>query len=193
MSNRLLHFRVTFAGLAVIAFLAGAWMESVWLTAPGAAAAGVSDLIGLLQSRARFNLPVNRAFRGGAESLPALGVAAFEPFAIGLTVAVVIFALMANGMDTVKLAKDRNSELRTSETVRRVLTGLASLSLLWIPLAATSDLKLGADFGLSGWAAAGIAFLVAGGAGSLALFDSLISVKVASRKTSDVRARNVDT
>ena len=186
MSTRLLHFRLTFAALSLIALLLAALMENAWLAGPGVIAAVVSELIGLVQSRTRFDLPVERTFRGGAESLPALGVAAFEPYAIGVTVAVVVFALMANGMDTVKRAQGRGSERRMSETLRRVVTSLATASLLWMPLAATTDFDLGARAGLDSHLVIGVAFVAVGLAGTIALLDSLISVKGAN-------AGNVDT
>jgi hypothetical protein len=190
MSTRLLHFRLAFALLAVVALVSGALLETVWLAGPGAVAAAISDLIGLLQARARFNLPVERAFRGASEALPALGVAAFEPYAMGVTIAVVIFALMANGMETVKLASRRDGSRQTGEMLRRLLTALAGLSLLWIPVEATSDFSLGSQLGVSAWLAAGIAFLVAGGGGLIAVADSLISVKGKGEGSS---APNVDT
>lgn len=186
MSTRLLHFRLTFAVLGVIALLAGAVIENVWLVGPGVVALVVSEVIGLAQSRVRFDLPIERTYRGAAESLPALGVAAFAPYAIGITLAVVVFALMANGMDTVKRAQGRGAERRTSETLRRVVTSIASVSLLWIPLAATTDFDLGIHAGLDSSLVIVVAFVAASLVGTIALLDSLISVKGAN-------AANIDT
>jgi hypothetical protein len=171
MPRRLLHFRFTFAVLGFAAMLMGVLLETIWLAGPGAVAAAVSDLIGILQARARFPMPADRALRGAAEALPALGVTAYEPAAIGITIAVVIYALMANGIQTVSLARGSNLTLSAGETLRRVLTSIASLMVLTVPLAVTANLDLPGRVGLSSLATAGVGLGLAalGGAVSLAI------------------------
>lgn len=177
MSSRLLHFRLTFATIAVIALLGGAFLETVWLAAPGVAAAAVSDAIGLMQSRVRFALPVERAFRGASESLPAVGVAAFEPWAIGVVVAVVIYALMTNGLQTISVARGQTGRRNTGETLRRVITGAAVLSLLWIPLSRTTALDLAGVVRTSADSWAVIASVVVALACMRALLDQYLGIR----------------
>jgi hypothetical protein len=176
MPRRLLHFRFTFALLGCAALLAGALLETVWLAGPGVVAAAVSDVVGILQARARFPLPADRALRGAAEALPALGVAALEPAAIGITIAVVIYALMANGIHTAGVARGANVSAGFGETMRRVLTSAASLMVLALPLAATSNLDLAARAQLSSLAVAGIGFGLAALGGLVSLITMWRSV-----------------
>jgi hypothetical protein len=140
MPRRLLHLRFTIAVLGCAALLAGAWLENIWLAGPGAAAAAISDLVGILQARARFPLPSDRGLRGAAEGLPAIGLTAFEPAAIGLTLAVVIYALMANGIHTVSVSRGAGLTLNGGETLRRVVTSLADIALLAVPFIAAASL-----------------------------------------------------
>ena len=175
--SRLLHFRFTFATIAMLALIGGALLETVWLAAPGAAAAAASDLIGLFQSRVRFALPAERAFRGASESLPAIGVAAFEPWAIGVAIAVVIYALMANGMNTIMVARKAEPERYRGETLRRWLTTLATGCVLWIPISATTNLDVGAELNTTPVAIAFTAMAIAGLAGFNALLDMYIQIR----------------
>ncbi|MBZ0136402.1 MAG: hypothetical protein K8I27_08535 [Planctomycetes bacterium] len=179
MVSRLLHFRLTFATIAMLALISGALLETVWLVAPGAAAAAASDIIGLLQSRVRFALPVERAFRGASESLPAIGLAAFEPWAIGVAIAVVIHALIANGLHTISVARGQPLKRNTGETLRQLLTAAAGLSLLWIPVSATTSLDIVGVVGTSppGWAV--IASVVVALAGMRALLDQYLGIREA--------------
>ena len=189
MSRRLLHFRFTFAVIGVAALLAGAYFETVWLAGPGAVAAGVSDAVGLLQARSRFNLPMDRAWRGAAEWLPALGVAAYQPYALMLTVAVVLYALFASGMQTVSMARGVPLKLYSGETLRRVLTSAASLALLTLPFTAMGGFDLSAWLGSTPRALCVVSAAVGLLAGMRALTDMLISVKVGPARV----AQNVDT
>jgi hypothetical protein len=177
MLNRLLQFRLAFAAVGVLALLAGALSESVWLAGPGVAAAAAADLIGLLQARMRFGLPVERAFRGAAEALPALGVAAFEPFAMGLAVMVILYALIASGLQTLATARGVAPSRKATETLRRALTCAASLAVLSLPLAATTGFDLHGRLGVSSRLVATLAAALVLLAGTVALLDSLISVK----------------
>lgn len=177
MLNRLLQFRLAFAVVGVLALLAGAALESVWLTGPGVAAAAVSDLIGLLQARMRFGLPLERAYRGAAEALPALGVAAFEPFAMGLAVLVILYALLASGLQTLATARGAAPSRNATETLRRVATCLASLAVLVLPIAATTGFDLHGRLGATPRLVAILAAALMLLAGTVALLDSLISVK----------------
>lgn len=167
MPRRLLHFRFTFAVIGCAALLAGAWLDSIWLAGPGVAAAAVSELIGILQARARFPLASDRGLRGAAEGLPALGLTAFEPAAIWLTIAVVIYALMANGVQTVSVSRGAGLTFSFGETLRRVVTSLSSLVVLALPFAATGHLLLPAR--LTSLEVALVASGVAGLAGAFAL------------------------
>ncbi|MCZ7607160.1 MAG: hypothetical protein M5U25_14045 [Planctomycetota bacterium] len=177
MLNRLLQFRLAFAVMGLIALLAGALFETVWLAGPGVVAAAVSDLIGLLQARMRFGLPVERAFRGAAEALPALGVAAFEPFAMGLVVLVVVYALFASGLQTLATARGVAPSRHATETLRRVATCLASLAVLGLPIAAAIGFDLQGRVGVSSRMVALLAAALVLLSGTVALLDSLISVK----------------
>jgi hypothetical protein len=170
--------------LGCAALLAGAWLESIWLAGPGAAAAAISDIVGILQSRARFPLAADRTLRGAAEGLPALGLTAFEPAAIGITLAVVIYALMANGIHTVSLSRGTNLSLSGAETLRRVLTSLAGLGALALPFVATGHLVLPARLTSLNIAAA--AACVAALAGTVSLLVMWLAVGKAP-------APNVDT
>ncbi|MCB9895548.1 MAG: hypothetical protein H6839_13960 [Planctomycetes bacterium] len=189
MSSRLLHFRFTFALLGVVALLAGAYLETVWLAGPGAVVAGVSDAIGLMQARARFSMPLDRTFRGAAEWLPALGVAAYQPYALMLAVAVVLYALFASGMQTVSLARGTPLKLSSGETLRRILTSFANLVLLTLPFTAMGGFDLGATLGSTPQALCVVCGAVGLLAGMRALLDMLISVKVGPATA----APNVDT
>lgn len=193
MATRLLHFRFAFAVLALAALIAGALLETVWLAGPGAVAAAISDVMGLMQARSRFNLPIERAMRSAAEALPALAVTAFEPWAIGVTVSLVVFTLLANGMNTISVAKGRNRGRQPMETMRRLLTAPASLLLLCIPLRATSHIDLLAHLRLSARGAVTVSFLVVTAAGILALSGMLISVKSRKGESAPATAPNVDT
>jgi hypothetical protein len=177
MPSRILHFRIAFAAIAVATLVGGALAESVWLAAPGVAAALVSEGLGLAQARARFREPVERALRGGAESLPAVGVAAYEPWALGVTVAIVVYALLANGFRTVMTARGVTTDLQRGETLRRVLCSMAGISLLWIPLDATTNLYLGGRLGTSPAAMAVVASAIAALAGARALLDMWLSLR----------------
>jgi hypothetical protein len=174
MPRRLLHFRVTFAVIGCVALLAGAWLDSIWLAGPGAAAAAISDLVGLLQARARFPLASDRGLRGASEGLPAIGLTAFEPAAIGITVAVVIFALMANGVHTVSVSRGAPVRLNFAETLRRVVTSLADIGALALPLVATGHLTLPARLSSTGVAVAAAG--IVGLAGVLALTVMWLSI-----------------
>jgi hypothetical protein len=185
MPRRLLHFRFTFALIGFAAIIAGALLETVWLAGPGVAAAGFSDLVGILQARARFPLPADRALRGAAEGLPALAVAAFQPAAIGVTVVVVVFALMANGIHTVSVSRGISARLNGAETARRVATSVASLLVLSLPLAASSQFDLPGLMGLSSLQLAGIGI----GLASLASVIALVHMWMQSGRS----APNVDT
>lgn len=165
----MLHFRFTFAVLGCAALITGALLETIWLAAPGAVAAAVSDLIGILQARARFPMPADRALRGAAEALPALGVTAFEPAAIGITIAVVIYALMANGIQTVSLSRGATLTLTFGETLRRVLTSAGSMLVLTLALAATANFNLPGMLGLSSLAVAAAGFGLASAGGVISL------------------------
>jgi hypothetical protein len=187
--SRLLHFRFTFAVVGLIALVAGAYLENVWLTWPGVIAAGASDAIGLMQARARFNLPIERAYRGGAEWLPALGVAAYQPYALMLAVAVVLYALFASGMQTVSFARGVPLKLNSGETLRRVLTSVASLTLLTIPISTLGGFDPAAWLGSTPKAVCVVSAAVVALAGMRALVDMLISVKVEPGQA----AQNVDT
>jgi hypothetical protein len=187
MPRRLLHFRFTFAVLGLAALLSGALLETIWLAGPGAVAAAVSDLIGIVQARARFPMPADRALRGAAEALPALGMTAFEPAAIGITVAVVIYALMANGIQTVSLSRGTNLTLTMGETLRRVLTSAGSLLVLAVPLAAIANVDLPGRMKLSSLTVAAI------GCG-LAALGGIVSLVIMWRSVGQTRsAPNVDT
>jgi len=179
MASRLLHFRLTFATIAMLAMFAGALLETVWLIVPGVAAAAVSEVMGLVQSRVRFPSPLERSLRGASESIPALGVAAFEPWAIGVTVAVVIYVLMANGMNTIMVARNAEPKRYPGETLRRWLTALATLSLLWIPLSATTDLNVGVMLQTTPPAMAVVAAAVVALAGMRALLDMWFHIRKA--------------
>lgn len=177
MPVRLLHFRFTFAVLAMLALLCGAWFESVWLAAPGVAAACVSEAIALVQMRTRFAKPVERSLRGAAEALPAVGVAAYDPWALGVTVGVVLFALMANGMMTVAAARGAPPGSQPGETLRRLLTAMAGLMILAIPLAVTSSLNLPAELGTDARSVVLVATAVVMLAGLRALLDMALSAR----------------
>ena len=177
MLSRLLHLRLAFALVGLLALLAAALLEAAWLAGPGVVAAAASDLVGLLQARVRFGLPVERAFRGAAEALPALGVAAFEPYAMGLAVLVIMYALVASGLQTLATARGVAPSRNATETLRRALTCVASLAVLGVPLAATTGFDLPGRLGFSSRMVALVAAAVVLLAGTVALVDSLISVK----------------
>lgn len=160
MSRRLLNFRVTFAVVAVGAMLSGAIEQVAWLAVPGAVAGGIAEVIGVLQSRARFDLPTSRALRGAGEFLPSIGVAAFEPLALGVTVAVVSYTIAANGMETVARSRGISLERTGGETMRRVLGGLAGLMLLTIPVASTTTFSFAREVGSSPTAIVAVVFAV---------------------------------
>lgn len=138
MGRRLLHYRFTFALAGAAALCAGAWLGMAWLAVAGVAAAAIAELAGVVQARVRFPEPLSRLLRGGAEALPAIGVAAFEPFALGLAVVIVLYAVMAAGMETVSSARGVTLGYIRGETTRRVLTAFCSLSLLAIPALAVA-------------------------------------------------------
>lgn len=175
--SRLLHFRFTFAIIAMPALIGSALLETVWLAVPGAAAAAVSDILGLVQSRVRFTLPAERAFRGASESMPAIGIAAFEPWAISVTIAVVIYTLMANGMNTIMVARNAEPKRYPGETLRRWLTALAGLLLLCVPVAATTTVNLAALLETNLTALAVAAGALATLAGLRALLDMYLHIR----------------
>lgn len=175
--SRLLHFRFTFATIAILALFAGALLETVWLAAPGAVAAAISDIVGVAQSRVRFALPADRAFRGASESLPAIGVAAFEPWAIGVAVVIVIYTLMANGLNTIMVARKAEPKRYPGETLRRLLCALAGVALLWIPIQATTDFDIATLLYTNATAMAVVASAVAGLAGMRSLLDMYLHIR----------------
>lgn len=134
MGKRVLHFRLAFAALALPVIVLGVVLDNAWLFGPGAAAAALSDTIGLLQARVRFPEPATRLVRGGCEILPSLGIAAIAPAALWLAVAVVVAILMAAGFETISTSRGRTLTESYSETIRRVLTALGGLVLVLIPL-----------------------------------------------------------
>lgn len=134
MGRRLLHYRFAFALCGAVALVVAGPAQIFWLAVAGAATAGVSECIGIAQSRVRFPEPLSRVWRGSAEALPAVGVAAFEPYALGLAVVVILFALFASGMRTVSQSRGLMLGQIPGETLRRVLTAFCSLSLLAIPV-----------------------------------------------------------
>jgi hypothetical protein len=190
MPRRLLHFRITFAVLGLGALLGGAWLGHAWLAGPGVCAAAVSDLIGISLARARFPLPADRTLRGAAEALPALGVAAFEPLAIGITVVVIIHALMAAGVQTVSVARGVNLTSTGAETMRRVVTSLASMAALSVPLAVTTRWSLPRLLQMPGWMMVVCLFALVTLAGFVALGVMWWSVRSGGKSG---LAQNVDT
>ncbi len=136
MGRRTLQFRFAFAALGVIALLLGGLLDVLWLAGAGALGACVSDVVGILQAHRRFPDPASRAVRGAAEALPAIGVAAIEPTAIGIAVVVIVYAVMAAGMATVCESRALTLGHIRGETTRRVLTSLCSLAALSIPVLA---------------------------------------------------------
>ena len=179
--------------IGLIALLAGAVLEARWLAGAGVFSAGASDVLGLLQARTRFNLPVERAWRGAAEWLPALGVAAYHPYALLACVSIVLFALFASGMQTVSLARGVPLKMNSGETLRRILTSLSSLLLLTIPLGMVIDFDFSAWAGSTPHALAVVAGAVVALAGVRALLDMLISVKLGSQPGKTPPSPNVDT
>jgi hypothetical protein len=148
MGKRVLHFRLAFAALAMLVLVLGVLLDHLWLLGPGAAAAAFSDLIGLLQARARFPEPATRLMRGGCEILPSIGIAAVAPNALWLGVVVVVAVLMAAGFETISTSRGRTLAESHGETVRRVLTGLGGLVLALVPLGVAVQLPVvlpGAD------------------------------------------------
>jgi hypothetical protein len=177
MAARLLNFRVTFAVVAVFAMLAGAVEQTAWLAAPGAAAAAISDFTGILQCRMRFDLPTARALRGAAEFLPPIGVAAFEPLAIGVTVVLVSFALAANGMSTVARARGLRLKRTSGETLRRFISGIGGLLLLTIPVAATTSFSFSQRVGSNDRTLVAVVFAVVLLAALRALLDMALELR----------------
>jgi hypothetical protein len=142
MGLRLLHYRFVFALLGALALLAGGLFAVPWFAAAGAIAALTSEGAAIAQSRRRFPQPLPRVLRGAAEAFPAIGVAAFQPYAIGVAVIVVVYALLASGMQTVSTSRGLMLGHIRGETLRRVLTAGCSGALLLIPLSYAFEFEL---------------------------------------------------
>ncbi len=186
---RTLHFRFTFAVLGLLALIAGALLDSTWLAGSGAATAGVSDLMGLARARMRHPEPLLRLLRATCEALPSIGVAAYEPLAIGVAVAVVLYALMAAGLETVSVSRGLTLGNVRGETTRRVMSALCSLAVLGIPAVLvwgrTPQSLLGRDSRTVAAVVVSVAMLVA----LRGMLDVALEVRAAGKRA---RAQNVD-
>lgn len=186
---RILHFRVTFAVLGLLALMAGALLDTTWLAGSGAAAAAVSDLIGIARARVRHPEPLLRLLRATCEALPSIGVAAYEPLAIGVAVAVVLYALMAAGLETVSVSRGLTLGNVRGETSRRVTSALCSMALLGIPAALawgrTPQSLIGRDAGTVAAVVVSVAILVA----LRGMLDVALEVRAAGKRAT---AQNVD-
>jgi len=151
----------------MLALLCGGISGAAGLAVAGAVLAAAADLIGVLQARSRHGTPAERGMRGAAEAAPAIGMAAYQPAAIGLTIVVVLYALLASGIQTVGAARGVPLPMTWGESLRRILTSVACTAALAVPLAGGGWLSLrGVEpRGLLAWlitaaAAAGAAALV---------------------------------
>jgi hypothetical protein len=185
-----LHFRVTFAVLGVLALLAGGLFETLWLAGSGALAAAASDVIGVLQSRVRFPEPASRMLRGASEALPSLGVAAHEPFAIGVAVVVVVYAVMIAGLETVCTSRGMTLGYIKGETTRRVLTSACSLALLFIPLMIALGRPVQGVIGRDPRTVAAVVVVLVALVGMRGLLDFALEIRRTGRMIS---GQNVDT
>ncbi len=176
--------------MGVLALLAGAQFGVAWLAGAGALTAGVSDVIGMLQARRRFPDPALRTVRGACEALPSIGVAAFEPLAIGIAVVVIVYALMAAGMATVCESRRLVLGPIRGETMRRALISLCSLAALSLPAASLFGQSVPS---LLGRDSATIVVLLVGAA-TLVSARGLLDIALEIRRAgSGNRVRNVDT
>lgn len=131
---RVLHFRIAFALVASFALAAGGLADIPALVAAGCAGALASEAVAIARVMDRSPEPLARLLRAASEALPAAGVAAFEPLAMGVAAAVVLYAAMAAGLETVSVSRGLTLGPVRGEVTRRLLTSACSLSVLAVPL-----------------------------------------------------------
>lgn len=100
----------------------------------GAALLTAAVLVSLLPSRGRPTQPPERTLLGAAEAMPGLAIAVWEPLAVTTGVALILWALLSNGLMTVFVTRGIHLEKVPGERLRRALVGAANLLLALIVL-----------------------------------------------------------
>lgn len=159
--------------------VAGTLLAQGWLAFAGAVSAGVSEGMALALCTQRYRTPGARTLRGAAEALPALGISAFDPWALGITVTIVVYMLLANGLSTVGTSRGLELRRTSGETLRRVITALAGLLVLAVPVSTVTGWNLAGELSSTNRELIVVAIALVAIAGVRALTDMSLELRKA--------------
>jgi hypothetical protein len=145
MAQGLLIIRVVLAAVAAGLVIAGSVAGAASIAEFGLMAALAAEGMGMAALTHAAARPGSRALRGVAEAMVPVGMAALLPTALAVAVLVVVFAIVAHGVETVRITRGLLPAAARGEPARRALQGAANLLVIGAAAAAMGRLHLPAE------------------------------------------------